>query len=452
MKRFWFDTLMATIFIFIVMYGVSKVTQLPQVNAFDPISNALADFDLSDFAFNKFRNDPDAKERELLDKIVIVNIGEQSRREFALAFQNIIKYKPRVVGVDGFYNCEGGIYDIENCPQLADTLGNLLLASAFQQTKNLVLVSKLLQTDSLAEAGDFDFYDSIEVADEMFRLNAKNGYASLPTDAKYQEDVKICKTFFPQRVVNKKKELAFGTQVAMLYDSVTTKKFLARNNTEEVINFVGNVEHEVVKLNSLKSQDLGTTDVNRKLSFLALDVDDVINEKFEPSAIEDKIVLFGYLGSYIGDPAWEDKFFTPLNKKIGGRANPDMFGLIVHANIVATILSDDYIDVASQNLEYFIAFVVCFFNVALFSFINKKWPVIYDGVGVLIQVIEIFLCGYAVITLLADHHFKSTLGVTMGVLALVGPCYDLYAGLIKEGIEKLRKFWLTRKQKRVLKT
>ncbi|HEY8936541.1 MAG TPA: CHASE2 domain-containing protein [Cyclobacteriaceae bacterium] len=452
MKKFWLDTLLATIFIFIVMIGVYKITDLKVFNAFDPISNALADFELSDYGFSHFRPEPDSLERSIMDQIVLVNIGELDRRNFAQLYQNIVKYKPRAIGIDSYFDCEGGHYTVEDCPPLADTLGNLMLAGALQSTPNLVLVSKLLQTDSLSALGDIDFFDSLEVSDEMFRANAHIGFANLVTDADYQEDVKICKSFVPKRMVGKREELAFAVKVAMLYDSVKTKKFLARNNPVEVVNYKGNFELEDVKLANLKKLDLGTTDKLRKLAFFALDVDDVMQERFDSTAIKDKVVLFGYLGRYFGDPDWMDKFFTPLNKKIGGRANPDMFGLVIHANIIAMILSEDYIDELSTWQEGVIAFIICFFNVALFSVINRRWPLFYDGVSVIIQVIEIVICSIIVVFLLGYGGFKSSLGITMGALALVGPCYDIYAGLLKAGTDKLKEIWLTRKQKRVLKT
>lgn len=105
--------------------------------------------------------------------------------------------KPKVIGVDSF-DCEGGLYDTLNCPQLLDTLGNLMLSNAIQEAGNVVLVTKLIQTRALASKGDSDVYDSIEYSDLMFRKYAINSYANLPTDADYQDDVKLCRSIFPK--------------------------------------------------------------------------------------------------------------------------------------------------------------------------------------------------------------------------------------------------------------
>jgi len=449
MRKFWLDSLFATLFVFFVMLCVSKITKLNALNAFDPVSNALSDFELSDYSFSFIRPEPTPKERLAIDQIVLVNFSDLDRMNFAQELQIIAKYKPKVVGIDGFYDCEGGLYNVVDCPQLLDTLGNLLLANAMSEIPNLVLVSKLLQSDSMETAGAIDVYDSIESSDLMFREKAHSAYANLVTEAQYQEGIKICKSFAPRWDVKGKEELAFSVQVAMLFDSVKTKKFLARNNETEVINYRGNFEIEDVRLKGLKKIDLGNTDVLRKVSFTALDVEDVLHERFDPSVIKDKIVLIGFLGSRFGDPAWADKFFTPLNKKIGGRANPDMFGLVIHANIIASILSEDYIDQLDVWQEGAIAFIVCLLNVALFSIINRKWPVMYDGLSVIIQVIEIVLCALVVVMLLANFNFKSSLGITMGALALVGPCFDVYFGLVKPALLKLPGLRLTTKPEEV---
>ncbi|HOX84311.1 MAG TPA: hypothetical protein PLS08_14885, partial [Chryseolinea sp.] len=228
MRKFWIDCLFATIFVFAVMVVLGKITTFRVFNAFDPISNALADFELSDFAFSSIRPDPTQEDRVAIDQIVLVNFSNLDRMNFAQELQIISKYKPKVIGIDGFYNCEGGLYNATDCPQLLDTLGNLLLANAMTEIPNLVLVSKLLQSDSMETAHAIDVYDSIEYADFMFREKAHSAYANLVTDAQYQEGIKICKSFAPKWDVKGKDELAFAVQVAMLFDSVKTKRFLNR--------------------------------------------------------------------------------------------------------------------------------------------------------------------------------------------------------------------------------
>jgi CHASE2 domain-containing sensor protein len=180
MKNIWVLSLAITVFIFGMMWAVSGIADLKLFSAFDPIGQALTDFELTDYAFSKLRPKPNVDER-----IVLVNIGHISRRQMAAQIQIISKYKPRVIGIDSFFNCEGGLTDSINCPSILDPIGDVLLSNSIREAGNVVLVTRLMQTDSLADMGDIDIWDSVEYSDPPFRDFTKNAYANLPTNAKY---------------------------------------------------------------------------------------------------------------------------------------------------------------------------------------------------------------------------------------------------------------------------
>lgn len=445
MKKYLLNCLFATAFVFTLMWALSKVTQFQMFNAFDPIGQALGDFELTDYAFSNLRPDPNAEER-----IVLVNIGNIPRGAIAEQIRIISKYKPKVIGIDSYFHCEGGLRDTVNCPQLRDTMGNLLLANAIQEAGNLVLVSKLFQTDSLYKAGGVDVYDSLAYSDDIFQEHATSGFANLVTNAEYQEDVKICRSFIPRVPLNGKNELAFAVKMAMVYDSMKTIKFLSRNNEEELINYRGNIEMQDVKLKSMINKDLSTT--RYPVMFYALDVDQVFNEDFDADLIKDKIVIFGYLGQFFGDPSWSDKFFTPLNKKVAGRANPDMFGLVIHANIVSMILNGDFIDQLDEWHKYLIAFIFCFFNIMLFFQINRRFPVWFDSFSLLIQLTEILLLMGFTIWIFAESTFKLDLTLALIAIAFSGPCFEFYDNVLISLVRIWKNRRLTNRSEEVLTT
>jgi CHASE2 domain-containing sensor protein len=427
MKKFWLQCLAVTFFVFFIMWGVSKMSDLKFFSAFDSISQALQDFEMTDYAFSKFRQDPNVDER-----IIIVNLAP-TRRQMAQQIQIINQYKPKVLGIDAFFNCEGNFYDTISCPALKDTLGNLLLSNAIAEAGNVILVNKLLQKDKTARDILVDEYDSIEGSDPMFRENARrNSYANLVTDNKadFQEDVKLCRRFAPMTIVGGNVEYAFAVGMAMEYDSVKAMKFLARNNGDEVVNYRGNVEMQDNKLKSLSGKDLGASTFNAR--FYAIDWNQLIEEEFAKDLLKDKIVIMGFMGNYFGEYTWSDKYFTPINKKVAGRANPDMFGVVVHANILAMILNEDYVDELAEWQKYLIAFLVCLFTVALFVVIDKRLPAWYDALSVVIQVIQIFAISLLVIKVFEYFSFKLDLNITLAVSALVGPCYDIFKSFQNE--------------------
>jgi len=422
MKRFWLQCLYITVFVFVMMWGLGKITDFKLFNAFDPISQALTDFEMTDYAFSNLRPDPLVDER-----IVIVNIGDLPRRDLAQQINIIRQFKPKVIGIDSYFNCEGRLRDSVNCPALLDTLGNLLLEDAIKQAGNVVLVSKLMQkTKTSLDKELIDVYDSMEFSDLAFSLYAKHGYANLVTDAVYQEDVKQCRSFVPKYEVGDDEQLAFAVQMAMMYDSSKTKKFLKRNKEEEIINYKGNVEIQDIRLKSVRARETSTTRYPQM--FYALDVDQLFNMDFDSTLFKDKIVILGFLGNYFGDPSWNDKYFTPLNKKVAGRANPDMFGVVVHANIASMILNEDYVNALSDWQKGVIAFIICFFTVALFIVIDRNLPAWFDTLSVIIQVLQILVISGLIVYFFAYFTFKMDLSITLGASALVGPCYDIFKG------------------------
>lgn len=421
MKKAILRAAAVTAFVFGMLWAFSGLSQMNLFSAFDPISQAFGEFELTDYVFSKLREEPVPDPR-----IVLVNIGP-SRAAIAQQINTISSHGAKVIGIDSFFNCEGGFYDTLNCPQLLDTLGNLMLGGAIAQAGNVVLVSRLLQTDSLYKLDPGHIFDSLEYSDPLFSDFATNAYANLPTNATYQEDVKICKTIIPEMMVNGERKLAFSVQMAMLFDSAKTERFLSRDNEEEVINFRGNINISDVRLKTHREQMTSVSDFNA-LCF-AVDWMQLENGEYDPSMFKDAVVIIGYLGDYFGDPAWEDKFFSPLNTKVAGRANPDMFGPVIHANVVAMILNEDYVNEIPEWMQYAIAILMCFLNVLLFAWIEKQLPLLYDGLSTILQIIEIIIVSSIVVYAFAAFNYKLELSITIGVLALIGPCFDIYKSI-----------------------
>jgi CHASE2 domain-containing sensor protein len=433
MRKFWLDCAGGTVFVFVVLAGLYGVTQLRVFDAFDPLGQALGDMELTDIAFSQIREDP-----PMDTNIVIVNIGYLSRAQIGQQILNLSKYKPKVIGLDIIFSCDW-LQDSTICPQAYDTLGNMFFAHAVQQAGNVVMAHKLQQTKKLVkEFGDIDVYDSIEHTYPTLRPGAYEGFVNLETEAAHQEDLKACRRFNPQIMVNGNRELAFSVKMAMIYDSVKVNRFLARDNPIEVINYKGNI----VDWHGAS---------NYAGRYIVLDWDQALDTtQFVGEMIKDKIVIMGFLGADLTDTSWDDKFFTPLNKKYAGKARPDMYGVVVHANIVSMILEEDYIEVLQPWQEIAIAVLVCFLNVALFVVITQKIPDWFDGLSVAIQLFQIVLFSFLMIEFFAWFNFKFNVTWTLAVVAVVGTSFELYNGVIKTLFNKAKSGWFTRKKREVL--
>lgn len=415
MKKFWLDCLFATIFVFVILYGLEKLSNLTIFNALDPIGQAIGDMEIVDIAFTQVRDEPPPD-----TNIVIVNIGYLSRGQIGQQIRALSSCKPKVIALDMVFSCDW-LQDSIQCPQAYDTLDNAMFSDAVANFKNMVMGEIILQTDSLvAKYGDIDRYDSIEHTYPTLRQNAYEGFVNLETEAGHQEDLKACRRFTPRlKLENGDEEVAFSVKIARIYDSLKTEKFLARKKQSEVINYRGNIVDWH-----------GASNFTGR--YIVLDWDQALDTaNFAPGMIKDKIVLLGFLGADLRDTSWDDKFFTPLNKRYAGKARPDMYGIVVHANIISMILNEDYVDELADWQVYAVSFLIVLLNVALFFWINKKAAIWFDALSLIVQVVQFAAIFLIIVLFFSWYSFKLNLTVTLAAIALVGTCFELYNSVLK---------------------
>lgn len=401
-RKFWLDAILSTLFIFFLIGVFNSVTAFKIFDIFDPIGNAFGDMEFTDIVFSQLREDPEAD-----DRVVLVNLSDLSRGEIAMLVQIVNKYKPAVIGMDSFF------YTPKE-----DTLGDLMLMEALAGVDHLVMASKLLPVPNDPAR------DTIQFSWEPFdNMAERHGFVNLITDAQEQEDLKMCREFYPKFNIQGEEQVAFGVQLASYLDSAAAAEFLMRDNETEVINYRGNV------------LDYGATKFGTK--YFALDVADVFQENFVPEVITGKVVILCYLGDFLGDrESLEDKLYTPLNDRYIGRALPDMYGGVIHANIVSMILNHDYIDSMNEHVGYLFAIILCFLNVALFSLVNRVLPMWYDGLTKLFQLFEMGALVYGVIYVLELYSYKVEIGLALAAVALAGDSLEVYNGVVKNIFSK----------------
>ena len=133
---------------------------------------------------------------------------------------------------------------------------------------------------------------------------------------------------------------------------------------------------------------------------------------------------------------FEDKFITPLNEKYIGRAFPDMYGGVVHANIIAMILNEDYIFYLSETQKWVLAITLLFLNIMIFSWIYKKLPKWYDGLTKLIQLVQLLGFIYVMIYAMDFYSVKLDLNYALIAVALSGDGLEVFYGVVKNALSR----------------
>ena len=273
---------------------------------------------------------------------------------------------------------------------------------ALSQVKNLVMVSDL---EKLRD--DNSCFDSLSTSHPQFNQFAVNGFADVVTsEVSYRTIRKVA----PQKCLGDSLVLSFPVTLAQTLDSSSVVDLLARNNSEETINWRGNYT-----------------------KFFRLDAQQLLNEESDFSFIKGKIVLMGFLGERVlGEKSLEDTFYTPLNKQSAGRADPDMYGVTVHANTISMILKRDYINTPPAWFDGLIAFVLVYLNVAVFIWIGDRFKMYYDLITKVVILAEVAtLFGLVILILL---YFQIKVNLTIAIIAIIfsGDLTELYIGSLRD--------------------
>jgi len=385
-----------TVFAFMSLLGSIGV-QFDFLNVFEQV---LSDYDLTDIYYTKFRqNDQVSSDTN----IVLVNIGKLSREEVAQQIEILNKYNPAVIGIDAFF-----LFPRPDNPQ-----GDTALAMAVKNVKHFVMVSKV---DGYNE--EKGTWDTLIKSYALISDFAHTGFANTISDEEGGNFITWRNTPVIEYLSDGTKEICFAAKIMEFYNPEKANKFLARGNEVENIYFKGNLD-----------------------KYTKLDIEDVFNESFEASTIEGKIVLMGYMGTGYEDYFWdEDKFFTPLNQASVGRGYPDMFGVVVHANILSMMLEESYIDVMDETYGNIIAVIACYLNVAIFLSIlqSEKWGLWYNLLSKFIQLFE----AIALFTLdffsFAWYHYKLDLTLATFAILLSGDLAEIFLDVI---LGTLKRFY-----------
>lgn len=276
------ESVIATVILLLVTYLISFIPWSLEYGK--ALHQGFSDFDIYDLYYsgkNKQNTKRDAN-------IVLVQI-DTGRAEIAQQIELLSNYNPKVIAVDALFENLS-----ENDSDILHTL---------HSKQNLVFLNRNSDTGLVSNI----FYNEPQ----------KCGYGNF-IGKKYA----VIRTFYPSKEFNGKKYDAFPACIARLTDSESYEILARRNNNQELINYTGNIE-----------------------SYTSFSADELIQYHLAGELnkiIRNKIVLLGYFVKDTSHLVLEDLHYTPLNDVVSGKSYPDMYGVVIHANILSMILSRHY--------------------------------------------------------------------------------------------------------------
>ena len=234
--------------------------------------------------------------------------------------------------------------------------------------------------------------------------------------------------FLRQKLQDSSIMLSFAAKIAQVYKPESIKAIERRNKDTEIINYKGNV--------NCATKDSLT---NSKITFWALDVDDlfILDSVTLKERIEGKVIIMGYMGPDFRTYSTEDRFFTPLNANYVGKADPDMYGVIVHANIVSMILSENYINEMPDGQVDIINYIIICLNIILFLYLYGKLEQFWDGATLLITIFQALLFLTIIVYIFNMLNYKLNFTLAIVALFLMPNVIELYFGIVKTTLNKI---------------
>ena len=368
--------------VLIVLASHSLTWLAGKINVLDALEHSILDFDFTDIYYSSGFSKPHA----LDSKIVLVNIGDLPREEIVKQIEIINTYNPKILAVHVFFNNSN------------DSIDFFSLQEALKETNNIVLLN-LLQPDRQEPPFDSLMYSGNGKLSERASFGYEN--LNIPTDDPGGGTVR---SFVSRANVGGEMYYPFAAVIAKQVDSKSFEKYVKRNNSEEIINFVGHRYSPSEEDNELLRH------------FTSFDTYNILNEEFTEDLIKDKIVIMGYLGKDLFDQSPFKKSYTPLNPRYLGRSLPDMYALEIHANILNMILTGQYIDhyvYLERLLDIIILILIVWFCHYLYNMSEENYPVTSK--------VAAFICinVMVVVPLVVFHFYAVKIDLRYGIFYLI---------------------------------
>lgn len=346
-KKLLLESLLATVLVFVTMFVLFQLVHI-SFKPFNYVAKTIKEINLNDLYFSSLNNNT------VDTSIVIVNIENLDRDGIADVLARVAAAQPAVIGLDVFFSS-----------QRATPYDSLLQATLMQLSEKIVIARKYTPSGT----PDLDYWQ---------HEGLSTGHAGILTN---KNNTSIVRSFEPFIMSDSEKAWAFSAEIARKYKPEAFEALSQRNKPSEILNYKGAIN-----------------------AFRLLNYRDVAELTPENSnLLRGKIVLLGFCGgNTMNTSDYSDMFYTPVGFDMSPNRRPDMYGVVLHANIVSMLLSQNYISKVPMGLIVIIVVLLTFLHVLLYSFFYVKQHLYYHVVAKLAQLVSFSLVLW-VIFLLFSH-------------------------------------------------
>ena len=310
--------------------------------------------------------------------VVVVAVDQCDRGEIVQCIDNVMNCSPSVVAIDIIFES----------PHPSDSLLMPLITDS-----HLVFANHLLDVDPDADAkrSEYSFFHDV--------INENVGAINLPSA--------IIRNFQPLFTLNGTRVYnCFAGAAVKLYDPNKMASLMSRSELRNIPIVYHKVDFDVITSQDVLSYESSGYDLY--------------------SAVNDKIVLVGK----IDDPS--DKFPTPIADEYPG--------ILVHANIIDTILQENYIEETRPIVNYIISILTCFIFLLLTFFLKEYVGDLSNIIMRLVQIVILLVLYYFGLRLYNNNIYMNCL-LPMLTIAFSTFVTDIYQG-VEHITLKYGKVWI----------
>ena len=349
--------------LFIIIVAAMATFLLAKIPLLEPINDSVTEWDFTDLYY---RDNPKFSNSRIDTNIVIANIAKLSRAEIGMFLNEVNNHFPKVVGMNVFFSSNNN--------------NDSVLVKALENTNSLVMAATVVYDTQQTRTNKL----ILKGSQPIFTKNAATGLVDVVHGTK-----NVIRSFISyEDLDNSPRYYNFSIELLRHFDPGLARSVIERLQYEEIIKYQGRMESYYAIDYAEDGKTHFYTVSRGKFGWETTKLDKSLD------FVNNKIVLFGFLGTNKGGVSFEDLYNTPLRSEYLSFAAPDMYSVAIHANIISMYLNNDSVIQYKYWRDYYCWLILLFF---LFSSqllrARFKWynQLLERGVAMIFIFILIFL-------------------------------------------------------------